>query len=109
MADSGASRQVRYPNHYTWLVFVASLDIFFTYLVLWHGGFEANPLASNVLARWGMPGMVVFKLALVTLAIVIAEEVGRRDERKGRKFAEYAIGICAFPVIFALALFSTRL
>jgi hypothetical protein len=101
-------RHVRYPNHYAWLLVVASLDIFMTYVILQLGGYEANPLADHVIARYGVPGMVIFKLCLITLAIVIAEEVGRRDERKGRKFVEYAIVICAFPVIFGMTLLVLR-
>lgn len=97
-------RHVRYPNHYTWLVLVASLDILMTYVILHLGGLEANPLAAKVIYRWGVPGMVVYKFCFIIIAIVIAEEVGRRHEAKGRKYAEYAIVISAFPVLFALAL-----
>lgn len=97
-------RHVRYPNHYTWLVLVASLDILMTYVILHLGGLEANPLAAKVIYRWGVPGMVIYKFCFIIIAIVIAEEVGRRHEAKGRRFAEYAIVISAFPVLFALVL-----
>lgn len=100
----GGKNHVRYPDHYTWLVLVASLDILLTYVVLHLGGLEANPLAARVIYRWGVPGMVIYKFCFIVLAIVIAEEVGRRNDRKGRKFSEYAIVISAFPVLFALAL-----
>lgn len=95
---------VRYPNHYTWLVLVASLDIFLTYVVLHLGGAEANPLAAKLIYRWGVPGMVVYKFCFIIVAILIAEAIGRRRETTGRKFMEYAIVISAFPVIFALTL-----
>ncbi len=102
--EQPAKKHVRYPNHYTWLVLVASLDVLMTYVVLHLGGLEANPLAAKVIYRWGVPGMVVYKFFFIIIAVVIAEEIGRRHERKGRKFAEYAIVISAFPVIFALTL-----
>lgn len=105
---AAAVKHVRYPNHYAWLLLVASLDIFTTYIVLHFGGYEGNPVAAGVLERWGVPGMVVFKLSLITLAILIAEYVGGRDDRKGRKFVEYAIVICAFPVIFGFTLLFLR-
>ena len=101
-------RHVRYPNHYTWLVLVATLDIFMTFVILTLGGWEANAIAASIMAKFGLAGMVVFKMVMTSVAIVIAEEVGRRDERKGRKFAEYAIVISAFPVIFALTLIYTQ-
>ena len=97
-------KHVRYPNHYTWLLLVASLDGRRTYVVLHLGGLEANPLAAKIIYRWGVPGMVVYKFFFIIIAILIAEEVGRRHETKGRKFVEYAIVISAFPVLFALAL-----
>jgi hypothetical protein len=97
-------KHVRFPDHYTWLVLVASLDILLTYVVLHLGGLEANPLAEKVVYRWGVPGMVIYKFCFIVIAIVIAEEVGRRKERTARKFIEYAIVISAFPVIFALVL-----
>ena len=99
---------VRYPNGYTWLVFVATLDVFMTYVVLRVGGYEANPLAARVIDHWGVPGMVTFKLCLITLAIVIAEEVGRRDDRLGRRFVGYAIAISVMPVTIAVVLLLTR-
>ena len=102
------SRQMRYPNHYTWLILVASLDVFLTYVILHLGGFEANPVAAKVIYRFGVPGMVIFKFFFIIIAILIAEAVGRRHDRKGRKFAEYAIVISAFPVLFALAMLAFR-
>lgn len=99
---------VRYPNHYTWLVFVASLDILMTYVILHLGGLEANPLAAKVIYRWGVPGMVIYKFCFIIIAILIAEVVGRRKEHTGRKFLEYAIVISAFPVILALVLLAVH-
>ena len=107
-AEKNARRHVRYPNHYAWLILVATLDLLLTFIILVFGGREANGLAAGVIARFGLFGLVVFKLAMTLAVILIAEEVGRRDERKGRKFAEYAIVITAFPVIFALTLIYTQ-
>lgn len=95
---------VRYPDHYTWLVLVASLDILLTYVILHLGGLEANPLAAKVIYRWGVPGMVIYKFIFIIIAILVAEAIGKRREPTGRKFCEYAIVISAFPVILALTL-----
>jgi Domain of unknown function (DUF5658) len=95
---------VHYPNHYAWLVLVASLDIMMTWVILHVGGVEANPIAKWVLHAFGLPGMVTFKFALIIVAILVGEAVGRRDKPKGRRFLEYAIAISTFPVILALVL-----
>jgi hypothetical protein len=109
-----ATRSVRYPNAYVWFVFLATLDIFLTYLILnpvlfasdlsmsrSRGG-EANALASWIFQHWGLPGMVVFKFMLVLLVIVICEVIGRRKEETGRRVAEWAVAISAIPVVVAL-------
>ena len=94
----------RYPNLYVWLVFVSTLDVLLTYVVLRFGGAEANPVALAILQRFGLPGMVAFKMAIVCLAVAIAEVIGRRDAALGRRFVCYAIAISATPVGLAFAL-----
>ena len=95
---------VRYPNLYAWLVLVSSLDVMLTWTILHVGGLEANPLARAIVERFGLPGMVLFKMAIVVLAIVIGEEIGRRDVALGRRYVCYAIALSATPVVLALLL-----
>jgi hypothetical protein len=105
---------VRYPNAYVWFVFLAALDIMLTYLILHpvlfsrdvtmtesRGG-EANVLASWVIERWDVPGMVAFKFVLVVLVVVLCEVIGRRKEETGRRIAEWAVAITVIPVVVAL-------
>ena len=71
---------------------------------------EVNPIAQAVIEAWGgmsgfgMAGASVLKFALVVLAIVICEVVGRTNDRKGKYLAWVLAGIAAVPVVWSLAL-----
>lgn len=107
--DHGLKTSMRYPNHYVWLVFMASMDAIMTYLVLFFGGAEANPIARRILFTWGWQGMVVYKFALILLSIVICEIVGRKNDKLGRRFAVFAIIAQIVPVTIAVFLLVTHL
>jgi len=118
---SAPGRSVRYPNAYAWFVFLAALDVILTYLILHpvlfsHNanmtesrGAEENVLAGWVIERWDVPGMVVFKFALVIVVIVLCELIGRRRDIAGRRMAEWAVAITTIPVIVALFQMGTDL
>lgn len=117
-----------YPNAYVWFLFVASLDIVLTYLILHplfsspqvfaldrdddegpvvvvtaeERGREVNALADKVIQRYDVPGMVVYKFLLVVLVIGICEVIGRRRSSAGRRLAEWAVAISTIPVVVAL-------
>ena len=93
---------MRYPNAYVWFVFLSALDILLSWLILSLNGVELNPLADAVVSHVGLPGMVGFKFGLVVLVVVMAEVIGRRRDRVGRKLAEWAVAITAIPVVLAL-------
>ena len=103
-----------YPDAYAWFIFLASLDIMLTYLILHpllfsHDGFgaeprgqEANAVANEVIQRWDVAGMVVFKFALVMVVVFICEIIGRRRDEAGRRIAEWAVAITSIPIVVAL-------
>ena len=95
---------MRYENTYVWLIFISCLDIMLTWVVLWHGGREANAIAAAILRRFGLPGIVLFKLGIVVFLIAICEQIGRRDHQKGHTFARAAVAISVIPVILAIAM-----
>lgn len=99
---------VRYPNLYTWFVFVSALDAMFTYIVLHFGGAEANRLAAGVLEQWGFRGMVVYKFALITLVIVLCEVIGRKDDAWGRFLGFFGIALTCVPLVVALSILSIK-
>jgi len=87
-----------YPRCYTWYLFLSSLDLMLTWVVIHMDGSELNAAAVWVIRRWDLRGLVVFKFLLVTLVIGICEVVGRRNRRLGRTLAAIAVGITAIPV-----------
>jgi hypothetical protein len=105
---------VRYPNAYVWFIFLATLDIMLTYLILHpvlfardvtmteSRGAEANALADWFIQRWDVPGMVAFKFVLVVVVVVLCEVIGRHRDSIGRRLAEWAVAVTVIPVLVAL-------
>ncbi|MCH7814065.1 MAG: hypothetical protein IID40_08600 [Planctomycetes bacterium] len=94
---------MRYPNLYVWFVFLASLDLLLTGLVLRVGGREVNVVAADILHHRGLTGMIIFKFCLVTLIIIMCEVIGRRRDRAGRRLAKVCIAVTAIPIVAAFA------
>jgi hypothetical protein len=103
MAADGKSHVI-FPNGYVWFVFVSALDIMLTWVVLHLGGREANALANAIIYRYGLPGLVVFKFALVVIVVLICEFVGRRKHESARLLLSVGIMVTCMPVVLALAL-----
>src|SRR3954453_1155137 len=99
---------VRYPSEYTWLVFIASLDLMFTWIVLHRGGREANLVAHGVIERFGLWGLTAFKFGVVFFVICLCEMIGRRHPTRGRLLALIAIALNCVPVGVAGYLLLTR-
>lgn len=97
-----------YEQAYLWLVFLGSLDIMFTWLILARAGMEVNPIAHWIIEAWGMPGAVAFKFALIMIAIVICEEVGRYKPGVGRALAWCGPAINCIPVSWSLFLIAAH-
>lgn len=89
----------RYPDLYTWYVFVSSVDILFTWLILAAGGTEVNAVAAWIISRHKLPGLVVFKFLTVVLVVLICEVVGRHRHEVGAKLARWAVVISTFPIV----------
>lgn len=96
--------EMRYQSGYVWFVFVSSLDIMLTWLILNKGGVEVNPLAKLVIDNWGLPGAIGFKFALALFVIISCEIIGRKRDRLGRALISVAIIISALPVVWSLGL-----
>ena len=94
---------MRYPTLYAWFVFLSSLDIMLTWVVLQAGGREENPLADDVISRHGLTGMIIFKFCLMLGIIVMCEVVGRRRDAAGRRLAKVCVAVTAIPIVAAFA------
>jgi len=56
------------------------MDLVMTFFLLDHGGFrESNKIADYYLDRWGIVGMIWYKIIFVMLIVVIAQIVARKN------------------------------
>ncbi len=95
---------VRYPSLYLWLVFLSSLDVILTRVILFFGGIEVNPIADVIIQQFGVPGMTMFKFTIVIFVILIAEYVGSIRARLGKSLMLAAVLINCVPVCWSSGL-----
>lgn len=96
------SGRVRYSNAYVWLVFVSALDAICTWMVLWVGGVEVNPIAGAVLATHGFLGLPLFKFGLVALVIALCEVIAETRADTGLRIVIFGIAVSTVPVVIGL-------
>ena len=101
--------EMRYQNAYLWFIFVSSLDIILTWVILRKGGVEVNPIAELVIDSWGLPGAIGFKFALMLFVIISCEIVGRTRDALARKLIILGILISSFPVVWSVTLLLVNL
>lgn len=85
-------------------VFVSSLDLFMTYIMLNQGFMEANPVARYFIAGWGAKGMVYFKFSMVAFVCVLAQIIARYRPRAARWLLLGATLVVAIVVVYSLRL-----
>lgn len=88
-------------------VFVSSLDLFMTYIMLSQGGgtfVEANPVARFFIAEWGAKGMVYFKFSMVAFVCVLAQIIARYRPRSARWILLGATMVVAVVVVYSMRL-----
>lgn len=92
-----------YPDSYVWYIFLASLDVMMTWIILSPPflGREVNWLANWIIQRGGLHAMIPYKFALVLVVIAVCEIVGRVNRERGRRLADWAVAITAIPVVVA--------
>ncbi len=60
------------------------MDIFLTFLLLYNGAIEANPIANAVLQKFGFHSLIWYKLWTVAAVCVIAQLVATRRPNTAR-------------------------
>ncbi|HEY4262034.1 MAG TPA: DUF5658 family protein [Schlesneria sp.] len=88
-------------------VFVSSLDLFMTYILLSQSGgvfIEANPVARFFIAEWGAKGMVYFKFSMVAFVCVLAQIIARYRPRAARWLLLGATVLVSVVVVYSLKL-----
>lgn len=102
-AETRATAQVLYPDHYVWYILLSALDIMITTFVLAHLHMrEANTFAQWSINHFGTWGLIGLKFASAILVILICEHIGRRHPTRARHLAAAAIAISLFPITAAL-------
>lgn len=95
-----------FPDAYAWLLLLSALDVILTWVILFFGGHEVNPLANQVYIKWDLEGMIVYKFALILFFIAICEIVANLRRTTGKMLSRVSVIIAAFPVVWSLTLLS---
>lgn len=98
------TRHMRYPNAYVWLLLLSSMDIMLTWVILLFGGSEVNPIALWVIDHFQLPGMIIYKFALIVFFIGICEVVGTLRDSTGWLLSRLSVMIACIPVFWAMYL-----
>ena len=96
--------EMAFQELYIWLIFVSSLDIMLTWVILRNGGEEVNPVANIVIGAWGLNGAILFKFALVLFVIVACEAISRVRPRTAHLLIWFGVLISAFPPVWSIVL-----
>ncbi|MBB6430583.1 DUF5658 family protein [Algisphaera agarilytica] len=94
-------KTLQLPRAYLSYVGLSAMDGLCTGAILALGGWEVNPIANAVLARFGFPGMIVFKFFIVAMVILMCEKIVREKPRAGRAVMAIAIAATMVPVLVA--------
>lgn len=89
-----------------WFILVSVLDILMTYFLLRKGGRfrEANPFAGYFINRWGVKGMVFFKLGMVAIIAILAQLIALKNRSAARWVLIFGILVVSGVVIYSLYL-----
>lgn len=86
-------------------VLVSTLDIFATYILLRDGNFfESNPVAQFFYNRWGIKGMIYFKLGMVAGICTIAHVVSLQRPEWARRLLQFATVVVTIVVVYSVLL-----
>ena len=99
---------MRFPELYVWLLFVSSLDIMLTWVILRDGGSEVNPVARLVIDAWGLNGAILFKFGLILFVIIACEVISRTRLHVARVLIWFGVLISSFPPVWSVTLLALR-
>lgn len=105
MAKHPLIRPMHAENELMLFVFVSALDIFATYILLRDGNFvESNPVALFFFHRWGIKGMIYFKLGMVAGICTIAHVVSLQRPEWSRRLLQFATIVVTIVVVYSVLL-----
>ena len=92
----------------TFFVLASLADLALTIYLIRHPSssfYESNPIASWVLFTWGISGMTIYKLSLVSLVCLIAYIIAFERRDIAQKLMSSASLIVSCVVLYSLVLF----
>lgn len=87
--QSFMTRKLPLQNATTMFIFINTLDIFMTYVLISLGAIEANPIANYFFAKFNFNGLIFFKLVIVAGVCVIAQIIAASSIRKGKDLLNF--------------------
>ncbi len=110
--DAARKGQILLESETSWFVLASALDFAMTYILLQHPHdedarfrfIESNPVAVFFLNHWGVKGLFCFKLAIVTLVVVICQIVARHNVKLARRVLYLGTAIVTTVVIYSMFL-----
>lgn len=100
------TRPMHAERELLWFVLVSALDIFATYILLRHGEqfSESNPIALFFLDRWGIKGMIYFKLGMVAFICTVSHVIAMKRPAWAQKILQFAIVVVSAVVVYSVML-----
>jgi len=82
------------------------MDLVMTFFLLNNGGFrESNKVADFFLDRWGIAGMVWYKIIFVMVIVVIAQVVARHRINSARMLLYFGCAVMGGVVLYSAYLY----
>ena len=114
MQDTPRKTLIPLQGETMFFIFVSAMDLLITLMLLWFSAegslervrvVESNAIAKYMLAHWGLKGMVVFKLGVVSFVIFISQWIARKRLKTARwllNFGTLLTGVVVFYSLFLL-------
>lgn len=94
------SRVLLYEDEYIWFALLSVLNVVLNWMVI-RGGPVFHPVIDAFMRDAGLGALLLYQLLLVTLVVVVCEDVGRLRPTTGRRVASLACVVTALPVAIA--------
>ena len=97
-----------FPLEIRMFYFIAAslADLFLTIILINSGHFfESNPVADYFLVRWGIAGMAVFKIVLMTIVCTISLVIARSQQQLARRLLTFSACVVFAVVTYSLTLY----
>ena len=102
-------RKLPLETETSWFLLISSLDFIMTYLLLCHPEIqfeETNPFALYFYHRWGLKGMLGFKLFMAAFVTILCQIIARKRRDLARGVLQIGTLIVGAVVIYSVCLYA---